>query len=69
MKACSHCSEPLADAAARCPRCGVPVDGGVSGVTAQRDEPIGYGRSALVLTAIVVFLALFAAAGIAWFLD
>jgi uncharacterized membrane protein YvbJ len=69
MKACANCGGAMADAANRCPSCGMAVGGTVSDVVAQRDEPVGYGRSPLVLAAIFLLLALLAIAGISWFLN
>jgi uncharacterized membrane protein YvbJ len=67
MQACAHCGEPLADAAARCPQCGLAVGGSLSPVVSQSDEPIGYERSKALLTAILIVLGLLAAAGVVWF--
>lgn len=67
MQACSHCGEAMADAAARCPKCGVPVGGSLSEVRDIRDEPIGFERDQPVLMIILALLGLLALAGIVWF--
>jgi len=68
MQACAHCGERLADAAARCPRCGMVVGAALTGVVSQHDESIGFVRSPLVLALIIGAVLLLAAAGISWFL-
>lgn len=65
MKACAHCGNSLADAAPRCLKCGVAVEGDVIGdVFRTVDKPLGERVSmggvvifvALLLTAVLVYL-------------
>jgi hypothetical protein len=66
MKACLQCGETMADAADRCPHCGV-AEGATRGpLSAQRDEPLGYERSPLVLAIILTLLALLLTAAVVW---
>ena len=65
MKACAHCGQSMADAAARCLKCGVAVEGDViDDVFRTVDRPLGERVSvvgvvifvALLLTAALVYL-------------
>lgn len=60
MKACAHCGHSLADAAPRCLKCGVAVEGDVIGdVFRTVDRPLG-GR--VPLAGVMIFAALLLAA-------
>ena len=68
MKACEHCKTPMADAADRCPACGMAVGGQVLRELREVDEPLGFKRDSDALIGIVFTLILLAIAGIMWFL-
>ena len=56
----------MADVADRCPHCGVAEGAHIGGLSSQRDEPLGYERSPLVLVIILTLLALLLCAAVAW---
>jgi hypothetical protein len=56
----------MADVADRCPHCGVAEGASMGRVSSERDEPLGYERSPLVLAIILTLLALVLCAAIMW---
>ncbi|HTB21561.1 MAG TPA: hypothetical protein VK914_02520 [bacterium] len=66
MKGCANCGKAIADAADRCPHCGM-VDGArITSVTSEHDEPLGYQRSPMVQALIVALLVLLVVVAVAW---
>lgn len=59
MKSCAHCGQSMADAAARCLKCGVAVEGDrVGDVFRTVDKPLGEKRTSLMAVLIFVTLLL-----------
>ena len=68
MKACPHCQSPMADAAERCPACGMAEGGKVLRDLREVDEPLGFKRDNEAFIGIVFFLILVVIAAVLWFL-
>ena len=65
MKACMNCGIAIADAADRCPVCGMVEGARMSPVT-EHDEPLGYQRSPMVQALIVALLVLLVTMALVW---
>ncbi len=72
MKECGHCGNRYADAAQRCPQCGVGPDDRISEVKRtvdlSLDEGFGPERKRQLIIIIVVIDVLIMAVALAWFL-
>lgn len=68
MKACAHCQAPMADAAERCPACGMAEGGRVLRDLRQVDEPLGFKRDNEALIGILFTLILVVIGVVLWFL-
>jgi hypothetical protein len=65
VKACANCGQAMADAADRCPACGMAEGASLSPVM-EHDEPLGYERSPMVQALIVALLVLLVAVAVVW---
>ena len=67
MKACAHCGASLADAAPRCLKCGVAVEGEVVGeVFRTVDRPLGEANRPVQILPVLVFAMLLLAAAVVY---
>lgn len=67
MKACAHCNAQMPDAAARCLKCGVRVEGDIVGdVFRTVDTPLGPEAGPGRLLAVLAFATLLLAAAVVY---